>query len=116
MKWRQEFRSGVAVAFLEEGLDLQTAREFGLLFEGLASQNCRRIVLDLAGVPFIDSHSLAMIIGQAIHLRKLGGDVKLSRVPQAILRIFELVRMKEILEFYPDLDEAVRSFGETAPA
>lgn len=112
MKFHQEDREdGVSITFLKGILDFQSVREFGHLFEEFQKRDCRKIILDLAEVEFIDSQSLSLIITHAVHVRKQGGDVRVSSVPPRIMRVFELVGMDEVLEFYPDHDLAVRSFG-----
>jgi len=107
----QETRDGVSIVFLRGVLDFQTAREFTLLFENVQKSDCRNIVLDLADVEFIDSQSLSLIITQALHFRKLGGDVRLCRVPPRLMRVFELVRLGDVLEFFDDHELAIQSFA-----
>ncbi|NLI75525.1 MAG: STAS domain-containing protein [Candidatus Riflebacteria bacterium] len=114
MTFQEQERNGVMVIQLGGALDLLTARDFRLMWERLQERDCHRIVLDLAGVDFIDSQSLAIIISQAIHCRKLGGDVKVAAVQPQILRVFELVRMKDVLDFHDDPELAVQSFSPSA--
>jgi len=110
MKFSQETRNGISITYLRGELDLQTIREFNKLFEDYREHMINRIILDLGEVTFIDSQSLATIINQSTHMRKQGGDIKLTRVPENILRMFELVRMKDVLDFLPDIEQALKAF------
>ena len=111
MKFKQEVRNGVSIAYLKGELDLQMLRTFNLLFEEFSEQNVLKIVLDFGEVSFIDSQSLTTIITKAIAIRKKGGDIKISRIAPPILRVFELVRMKDIIDFYPDTESAIEAFS-----
>lgn len=111
MKFRQEIRNGISITYLTGELDLQMMKAFNLLFEEFSEQNVTRIVLDFAEVSFIDSQSLTTIITKAIAVRKKGGDIKISRISPPILRVFELVRMKDIIDFYSDTESAVKAFS-----
>ncbi|MBP7633254.1 STAS domain-containing protein [Candidatus Ozemobacteraceae bacterium] len=107
----QETRDGVFVTYLQGVLDLQTSRDFTALFDDFQKKGCRNIVLDLADVSFIDSQSLSLIITQAIQAREGGGNIRLSRVPERLMRVFELVGLHDVLEFFGDVESAVQAFS-----
>ncbi len=107
----QETRDGVSVTFLQGVLDLQTSRDFTALFDDFQKKGSWNIVLDLADVSFIDSQSLSLIITQAIQAREEGGNIRLSRVPSRLMRVFELVGLDEVLEFFDDVEPAVQAFA-----
>ncbi|HOT29167.1 MAG TPA: STAS domain-containing protein [Candidatus Ozemobacteraceae bacterium] len=111
----QETRDGVSVTFLQGVLDLQTSRDFTALFDDFQKKGCRNIVLDLADVSFIDSQSLSLIITQAIQAREEGGNIRFSRVPPRLMRVFELVGLHDVLEFFDDVDSAVQAFSRSSP-
>lgn len=110
----QETRDDVSVTFLQGVLDLQTSRDFAALFEDFQNKACRSIVLDLADVSFIDSQTLSLIITQAIQAREEGGNIRLSRVPPRLMRVFELVGLDEVLEFFDDVESAVQAFSRAS--
>lgn len=73
------------------------------------------IVLDLAGVDFIDSSGLAAIVHGMKQCRAVGGDLRLCKPPQAVRMVLELTRLDKALDIFPNQESALRSFAATMP-
>lgn len=76
-----------------------------------ALEGCRKMVLDLARVQFVDSRGCGVILSCLKHLAEAGGDLKLCGVNRPVRTVFELVRMHKICQILPTRDEAVRAFA-----
>ena len=101
-------RSGdVAVVTVRGDLDLASAPRLrtAALDELLAG--CRRLVLDLRDLEFIDSVGLGMIVAIRKRARGLGGDVALVVATERIRRPLELSGVARILDVHADLADAV---------
>src|SRR5215510_2766921 len=73
-------------------------------------KNCRKLVLDLEGVQFVDSRGCGAILSCLKHVSAVGGDLKLCRVSRPVFKIFELIRMPSICEIVGTREEAVQAF------
>lgn len=90
---------------------VQRLRQQLALSVGSAEKN---IVLDLAGVDFIDSSGLAAIVHAMKQCRAGGGDLRLCKTPQAVRMVLELTRLDKALDIFPNQESALLSF--TTPA
>ena len=74
----------------------------------LAAPAC--VVVDLAGVRFLDSTALSTLVHAMKRARALGGDVRLTGLQQPVRMIFEMTRLDRIFEIDDQVDEAVQAF------
>jgi anti-sigma B factor antagonist len=91
-----------AVIALSGELDLAGAAALEQELERLQGEAAEAVVLDLRGVGFMDSSGLRLIALSAQRAQELGR--RLARVPgpEQVMRVFELTRMRERLEFVDD--------------
>lgn len=80
-----------------------------------AGGQAKNVVLDLAGVDFIDSSGLAAIVHGMKQCRAVGGDLRLCKPPQAVRMVLELTRLDKALDIYPNEESALLSFAITQP-
>jgi anti-sigma B factor antagonist len=64
------------------------------------------VVLDLAGVDYIDSIGLGVIVAVAKRVRAHGGRFRLARVDDRVWSVFELVSLDRVFERHDDLAAA----------
>lgn len=64
------------------------------------------VIVDLAGVPFVDSSGIGALIGAVRRVRQLGGVISLAGARQPVLRILLLTGMDRIVELSGSVDEA----------
>lgn len=66
-----------------------------------------RIILDLAGVEFVDSSGLGAIVGS---MKQLGGGQRLdlAGLTPLVEKVFRLTRMDAVFRIYPSVDQAMR--------
>ena len=72
--------------------------------------NCRKLVLDLGRVRFVDSRGCGAILSCLRRVAANGGDLKLCRVDPFVRSTLELIRLHRICEIYDTRAEAIRSF------
>ncbi len=68
-----------------------------------------RIVVDLAGVDFLDSTGLGVLLGGLKRARAQNGVMALARAEAQVRKVFEITRVIEILPIHDDLDAAIAS-------
>jgi anti-sigma B factor antagonist len=73
-------------------------------------KGCRKLVLDLKGVDFVDSRGCGVILSCLKLVSPAGGDLKLCGVAPLVRDVFELIRMPQICQIVSTRDEAVQAF------
>ncbi len=81
-----------------------------------ALNGTRKLVLDLAGVQFVDSRACGAILSCLKRLREAGGELKICQVSPFVSEVFKLIRLQRICEIFATKEEAVRAFtGGSSP-
>jgi anti-sigma B factor antagonist len=91
---------------LEEGED--PLREY---VDRLVREGRVRLVLDMAGVTFIDSAGLGTLVGKYVSVHKAGGDIKLLNLTPRTAHLFEITKLTRVFEAFRSEQDAVRSFA-----
>jgi anti-sigma B factor antagonist len=97
-----------ALLFGEESSSLRS------LVRDLLNQS-NQIVLDLKEVSYIDSGGLGTLVALYASARKVGGEIKLSRLGPRANEVLQITKLMTIFDVYDDVDPAVAAFDETAP-
>jgi anti-sigma B factor antagonist len=77
----------------------------------LSSQGHKKLVLNLEGVPYIDSAGLGEIVRTYTSVSRQGGKLKLLNVSKRIYDLLVITKLVTIFDSYEDETEAVRSFS-----
>jgi anti-sigma B factor antagonist len=76
-------------------------------------KDCRKLVLDLDRVQFVDSRGCGGILSCLKHISPTGGDLKLCRVTPPVQMVFDLIRMGNICQIVNSREDAVQAFQKT---
>ena len=74
------------------------------------------IVVNLAGVNFVDSTAMATLVQGMKRCRERDGDLRLCALQQPVRMIFELTRLDRAFEIYQSEEDAVQAFGDLDPS
>lgn len=96
--------------------DTHTADKLRKLMEPAVSQPPAQILVDLSGVNFVDSTALAALVQGMKHSRQQGGDLYLCGLGQQVRIIFELTRLDQAFEIYPNANEAIAKIKQASLA
>jgi anti-sigma B factor antagonist len=77
----------------------------------LVNQGHRKIVLNLAEVPYIDSAGLGEIVRTYTTVSRQGGSLKLLNLTKRITDLLSITKLLTVFETFETEDEAVRSFS-----
>jgi len=80
--------------------------------EQLAIEGCHQIVLNLSGVPFIDSAGLGALALGYTRLKKAGGLLKLAEAPPRVQDALEMTRLTRLFPVYTSERDAASSFAD----
>ena len=109
-RWLPSARSeGEAiVARLKGEIDLNNSPELrGELFGLMGRTPPRRLVLNLAEVPYMDSSAIAVLVEALQKMRKTGGKVFLTNLQPRVKGLLEIARLDSIFSVVPTEDEAL---------
>ena len=77
----------------------------------LVNQGHRKIVLNLAEVPYIDSAGLGEIVRTYTTVSRQSGSLKLLNLTKRITDLLSITKLLTVFETFESEDEAVRSFA-----
>src|SRR5919112_884307 len=80
----------------------------------LVNQGQRKIVLNLAEVPYIDSAGLGEIVRTYTTVSRQGGRLKLLNLTKRITDLLSITKLLTVFETYDSEADAVRSFSSSA--
>jgi anti-anti-sigma factor len=112
VEYRFDARGGAStgVVVLSGRLDLLAAPELKTHLQSLVEEGWRHLVVDLDGVPFIDSSGLGALIGGLRAARDAGGDVRIARAPEHVRTILQVCALDRVLVSYPTIEDALAEY------
>ena len=70
----------------------------------------RNLVLNMAGVDYVDSTGLGALVMSATTLRKSGGNVKLLNLNRRNIELLVMTKLATVFEIFNDEQDAVNSY------
>jgi len=107
----QREREGITVLDLKGRIT--AGHEAGELREkigALAAAGIRMVVLNMAGVDYIDSTGLGALVMVATALRKSGGNVKLLDLTNRNIQLLVMTKLTTVFETFNDEQDAINSY------
>jgi anti-sigma B factor antagonist len=80
----------------------------------LVQQGRKKLVLNLAEVPYIDSAGLGIIVHTYTTVSRQGGSMKLLGLTKRITDLLSITKLLTVFETYDTEADAVRSFSSSA--
>ena len=80
----------------------------------LIHQNQKNLLLNLEGVPYIDSAGLGEIVRTYTTVSRQGGALKLVNLTKRITDLLSITKLLTVFETFESENDAVRSFGSSA--
>jgi anti-sigma B factor antagonist len=115
MQIEERTNSGVVVLDLRGKITLGEGDE--LLKDkvnSLVNQGFKKIVLNLADVPYIDSAGLGEIVRTYTTVSRQGGSLKLLNLTKRITDLLSITKLLTVFETFESESDAVRSFSTSA--
>ena len=86
----------------EGEIDLHSSPLVKAQIEPLIAQRCAKVVVDLAGVSYIDSSGLAVFIEALQRVRGYGGNFALCGLRENVRHIFNIARLDQVFPIFAD--------------
>jgi anti-sigma B factor antagonist len=80
----------------------------------LVNQGHKKILLNFADVPYVDSAGLGEIVRTYTTVSRQGGSMKLLNLTKRITDLLSITKLLTVFETYESEPEAVKSFGASA--
>jgi len=94
---------------LQGEVDIYSAPQFKEVMIQSIDEGAKHIVVDLAGVTFIDSTALGVLVSGAKRVRPQNGTLDIVCHDENITRIFEITGLDRIFGIYPTREKALES-------
>ena len=92
---------------LEGEIDLHVSPQMARELRALVAEKPKVLVVDLAKVTYMDSSGLAVLIEGMQGVQEYGGKFRLANVQESVRHIFEIARLDQVFEIFPDIDSAL---------
>lgn len=102
--------NGTSVVQLGGRLDITSAAEAKRLFAESVQAGSPRLVVDLAGITFIDSSGLSALVSGLRSCRQAGGDLRIAAAGAQPTAVFALTSLDQVFRLYPTVAEALDGF------
>ena len=91
-------------------LDVYTVGSLRDAIGQMIDQGTPKVVVDLDGVPFMDSSGLGALMGGVRRLRESGGDLAIACTREQHLKLFSITGFGEGVSIAPTVEEAAKGF------
>jgi anti-sigma B factor antagonist len=71
------------------------------------------ILLNLAGVTFIDSCGLGELVASQVSVENKGGEIKLVGLTETLRELLTTTRLLTVFDVYENEADAIQNFGDT---
>jgi len=92
---------------LEGEIDLHVSPEVAESLRTITAKKPKTVVVDLAKVTYFDSSGLAVLIESMQKVQEYGGKFALAGVQESVQHIFEIARLDQVFQIFPDVDSAL---------
>jgi len=86
------------------------------LIMNLLDKGDRKILLNIAGVSYIDSSGLGALVSSFTSVRKAGGELKLMNLTEKVDNLMAITRLYTVFDIEENEAAAVKSFAVGAAA
>jgi anti-anti-sigma factor len=112
---RKEIMPGIFVLEMKGSLLIGVpCTRLGLAVEDLLAEKQKRVVLDLTGVPRVDSGGLGKIVNCLSRVRMAGGTLHLAGVNETVAGLFKLTKVDRTIKTFRTAQEAAADIANSA--
>ncbi len=79
-------------------------------------ENAPTMILDLSGVPYLDSSGLGSLVSACTSCAKSGRRIALTGVNKRVQKVFEITKVERVFLMFPTLSDAIEAFTNAGSA
>lgn len=79
-------------------------------------ESASTMILDLSGVPYLDSSGLGSLVSACTSCAKSGRRIALTGVNKRVQKVFEITRVENVFLMFPTLSDALEAFTNAGTA
>ena len=106
MRLESQLHDGICILRLYGRFVTGSDAEIASARNSLEEIGINKAVLDLRGVPYIDSTGLAFVVELHKSLVSRGGQLSVARANQRVREVLEMTRIGEIIPMFDDVEGA----------
>jgi len=111
----QESQQGTATVLEITGrFDFGARREFKEIMERIQQAGCRHVVINMAGVSFVDSSALGLLVVAHQNLKLKEGRISLVNPQSYVRQILDLANVPRMIPVFSTIEEACSGFSQPA--
>jgi anti-anti-sigma factor len=110
MRSELQIRDGISILRLEGRFSIGSEVEFHSALSQLRESGIVNVILDLGGVPYMDSTGLAFVVDLHKALKRSKGQLFLVGANPRVQQVLALTRIAEIIPVYDCEDAALAAF------
>ncbi len=114
MEIKKEKQGDVTIIAIDDHLDTATAPEFESRLLGIIAAGDKYILIDCAGLDYVNSAGLKVFLLAAKRLEPLEGILVLCSLSPSVLMVFEMIGFTSIMKVAPNREEALHAFPGAA--
>jgi anti-sigma B factor antagonist len=92
---------------LDGEIDLHVSPSVAESLRAMVEKKPQRLVVDLTHVIYLDSSGLAVLIEGMQSVHEYGGKFALAGVQENVRPIFEIAKLDQVFDMFPDVDSAL---------
>jgi anti-sigma B factor antagonist len=100
-------QTGSNVLPLKGEIDLHVSPLVTASLNEMIDKKPERLIVDLSEVSYIDSAGLAALIGAMQRVEGYGGKFALAGLQETVRSIFEISRLDQVFQIFPDTNTAL---------
>ncbi len=109
MELNQKAIDNIPIIAVSGRIDATTSKDLENALNNLIDQNNTKIVVDLAGVEYISSVGLRVMLAALKKVRPKQGDVKLVSLQPFVREVFEITGFAKLFMIYSNQGDAINS-------
>ena len=96
-------REGQRILELKGALTIETV--FGLQ-DAIRSENAPELIIDMSGVPYMDSAGLGVLIAAYVRAKKTSRKLSFTGMNERVKAVTDTSRLSQFLDIYPTVEDA----------
>jgi anti-sigma B factor antagonist len=109
----QQHENDVVVCSISGEITFENSDQFREKIDQLCDQGKHRIVIDLAGLQYMSSAGMGVLVHGLKKARAKEGDLRLINLSDKMRRVFLITQFTHHFMVLPNLEEALKSFVAT---